>query len=56
MKFSSAHLAAALASILVGYGSGAVITYQAALAFAATPLQIASWFTAIAVCGEALTL
>ena len=51
-RFSSSHLAAAIAALLVSYGSSAVIIYQAALAFGATPGQIASWFTVLGLgCG-----
>lgn len=54
--FSSSHLAAAIAAILVSYGSSAVIVYQAALAFAATPEQINSWFTSLGLACGLLTL
>lgn len=50
--FSAAHLSAALAALLVSYGSAAVIIYQAAIAFGASQSQIVSWFTSLSlVCG-----
>lgn len=54
--FSASHFAAAVAAFLVSYGSSAVIIYQAALAFGASPSQIVSWFTALALVCGALTL
>ena len=51
-SFSPAHFAAAVAALLVSYGSSAVIIFQAAQAFGATDAQITSWFTIIGlVCG-----
>ncbi|WP_244958862.1 benzoate/H(+) symporter BenE family transporter [Neisseria shayeganii] len=50
--FTSAHFSAAVAAMLVSYGSSAVIIYQAAQSFGATDAQIASWFTILGlVCG-----
>ncbi|MFB2538347.1 MULTISPECIES: benzoate/H(+) symporter BenE family transporter [unclassified Acinetobacter] len=56
VKFSGSHFSAALATILVAYGSSAVILYKAAVAFGATPVQINSWFTIMAICCGVLTL
>lgn len=56
LVFSSAHLAAAIAAILVSYGSSAVITFQAAQAFGSTPAQISSWFTTLGIGCGVLTL
>lgn len=51
-QFTVSHLMAAVAAVLVSYGSSAVIVFQAAQAFGATDAQINSWFTALAlVCG-----
>jgi len=50
--FSASHLSAAIAAMLVSYGSAAVIIYQAALTFGSTPEQINSWFTSLGIgCG-----
>ncbi|UOP05462.1 benzoate/H(+) symporter BenE family transporter [Conchiformibius kuhniae] len=50
--FTASHFAAAVAALLVSYGSSAVIIFQAAQTFGATQTQIASWFTVIGlVCG-----
>lgn len=54
--FSASHFAAAVAALLVSYGSGAVIIYQAALSFGSTPLQINSWFTSLGLACALLTL
>lgn len=54
--FSPAHLAAAIAALLVSYGSSAVIIFQAAQAFGANEAQIASWFTIIGLVCGVLTL
>lgn len=54
--FSLSHLSAAIATWMVSYGSSAVIIYQAAMAFGATPLQITSWFTMMALLCGILTL
>lgn len=52
--FSVSHFTAAVAAFLVSYGGSAVIIYQAAPAFGASPVQIVSWFTSLArVCGGA---
>ncbi len=56
LRFSSAHFAAAVAAILVSYGSSAVIIFQAAQAFGSTPQQISSWFTALGLGCGVLTL
>lgn len=55
-SFSSAHIAAAIAAILVSYGSSAVIIFQAAQTFGSTPQQINSWFTALGLGCGLLTL
>lgn len=50
--FTAAHFSAAVSTLLVSYGSSAVIIYQAAQAFGANDTQIASWFTSLGlVCG-----
>lgn len=54
--FSASHFAAALTAILVSYGSAAVIIYQAASSFGATPTQISSWFTSLSLACGVLTL
>lgn len=54
--FSASHFAAALTAILVSYGSAAVIIYQAASSFGATPPQISSWFTSLSLACGVLTL
>lgn len=54
--FSASHFAAAIAAILVSYGSAAVIIYQAALSFGATTAQISSWFTSLSLACGAFTL
>ncbi len=54
--FSASHFAAALTAILVSYGSAAVIIYQAASSFGATPSQISSWFTSLSLACGVLTL
>lgn len=53
---SASHFAAALAALLVSYGSSAVIVYQAALSFNSTPAQINSWFTSLSIACGLLTL
>ena len=55
-SFSPAHFAAAVAALLVSYGSSAVIIFQAAQAFGATDAQITSWFTIIGLVCGVLTL
>ncbi len=55
-RFSPSHFAAALAALLVSYGSSAVIIYQAAQSFGATAAQIASWFTIIGLACGVLTI
>lgn len=54
-QFTVPHLMAAVAALLVSYGSSAVIVFQAAQAFGATDAQINSWFTALALVCGALT-
>ncbi len=54
--WSAAHFAAAVAAVLVSYGSSAVIVYQAAQAFAASPQQLNSWFTALGLACGVLTI
>lgn len=54
--FSLSHLSAAIATWMVSYGSSAVIFYQAGMAFGATPLQMTSWFTMMALLCGVLTL
>lgn len=54
--FSASHLSAALAALLVSYGSAAVIIYQAALAFEASQTQIVSWFTSLGLMCGLLTI
>ncbi|MBF0804704.1 MULTISPECIES: benzoate/H(+) symporter BenE family transporter [unclassified Neisseria] len=54
--FSASHFSAAVAAFLVSYGSSAVIIYQAALAFGASPSQTVSWFTALPLVCGVLTL
>lgn len=50
--FAVSHFTAAIAAVLVSYGSAAVIIYQAAQAFGASDVQITSWFTSLGlVCG-----
>ncbi|NOL49144.1 benzoate/H(+) symporter BenE family transporter [Pelistega europaea] len=53
---SASHFAAAVAALLVSYGSSAVIIYQAALSFGSTPIQINSWFTSLGIACGLLTL
>lgn len=54
--FTSNHLAAAIAAIIVAYGSSAVIVFQAAQALGGTPEQINSWFTSLGLGCGLLTL
>lgn len=54
--FTPSHFAAAVAGLLVSYGSSAVIIFQAAQTFGATQNQIASWFTIIGLVCGVLTL
>lgn len=54
--FTSSHFAAAVAGLLVSYGSSAVIVFQAAQAFGANNHQIASWFTILGLLCGVLTL
>lgn len=54
-SFFPAHFAA-VAALLVSYGSSAVIIFQAAQAFGATDAQITSWFTIIGLVCGVLTL
>ena len=54
--FSTSHLAAAIAALLVSYGSSAVIVFQAAQAFGSSAEQINSWFTALGLGCGLLTL
>lgn len=54
--FSPSYFAAAIAAVLVSYGSSAVIIFQAAQALGASGSQIVSWFTAIALACGVLTL
>lgn len=54
--FTAAHLSAAVAALLVSYGSAAVIIYQAALAFGASQNQIISWFTSLSLMCGILTI
>lgn len=55
-EFTASHFAAAVAALLVSYGSSAVIVYQAAQSFGATPEQMNSWFTSLGLCCGILTL
>ncbi len=52
VSFSVSHVTAALAAMIVSYGSSAVIVFQAATAMGASATEINSWFTALAIaCG-----
>ena len=55
-EFTASHFAASVAALLVSYGSSAVIVYQAAQSFGATPEQMNSWFTSLGLCCGILTL
>ncbi len=55
-EFTASHFAAAVAALLVSYGSSAVIVYQAAQSFGATPEQMNSWFTSLGLGCGLLTL
>lgn len=55
-RFSASHFAAALAAVLVSYGSSAVIIFQAAQAFGANDVQTASWFTGLGIACGVLTV
>ena len=55
-EFTASHFAAAVAALLVSYGSSAVIVYQAAQSFGATPDQMNSWFTSLGLGCGLLTL
>lgn len=54
--FALSHIAAAIAALLVAYGSAAVIVYQAATSFGANTAQIGSWFTSLSLACGTLTL
>lgn len=54
-ELSSSHFAAAVAALLVSFGSSAAIIYQAAQTFGASDNQIISWFTIIALVCAILT-
>ncbi|MDO4696915.1 MAG: benzoate/H(+) symporter BenE family transporter [Neisseria sp.] len=56
LPFASSHLSAAVAALLVSYGSSAVIIFQAAKAFGATDTQVVSWFTVIGLVCAVLTV
>ncbi|QEY25257.1 benzoate/H(+) symporter BenE family transporter [Neisseria zalophi] len=54
--FSASHFSAAVSAILVSYVSAAAIIYQAALTLGASPTQIISWFTVMALACGLLTM
>ncbi|MBP6344937.1 benzoate/H(+) symporter BenE family transporter [Neisseriaceae bacterium CLB008] len=52
LPISVAHITSALVALLVGYGSSAVVVYQAATVFNPSNAELASWFWALAIaCG-----
>lgn len=56
LGFTSGQFSAAIAALIVSYGSSAAIFYQAAVAVNASHAQIISWFTAFAIGCGILTL